>query len=312
MRMNGWLRWGIFFSIVWAIGAAIYQRSADVDAARNFAEFAYKVCTDTKALDHDPNLERCVRERTQHMETWMNGSWGNVAGVAFAPIPFGWLAAFILLHVGRAQAIGFRAVVPWGTLSRRTKVFVAFCVLSTLAAILFGVIGILNLLVDTRVPVALGSDASVIKTGPDLVTVEGTWARSDGPLGTQMAYPLQTSRIECNRQEQRCSEARALVSGNTLMSELIDYEVVNWSASAIVLKNEGMCVSEVLSIDLKTDAVSGAGHYINLDGDYCKKLASEKEQEWHYHLGSGFPVYWEQRKRARPFVLRVIQAMFGN
>jgi hypothetical protein len=57
------------------------------------------------------------------------------------------------------------------------KAFVVFSVLAGLAVILLGVTVVLNLYVDTQVPVALGQRAMVIKTG-DLVTAVGTWTRS--------------------------------------------------------------------------------------------------------------------------------------
>jgi hypothetical protein len=47
------------------------------------------------------------------------------------------------------------------------------------------------------------------------------------------------------------------------------------------------------------------------DLPFCKMTAS-KETEWSYRMEGGFDVYWEQRKKARPAFLRIIQAFFGN
>ncbi|SRR5713101_3147421 len=41
MRLTGWQRVGILLSVVWALGAGIYMRNADVERADNFAKFAY-------------------------------------------------------------------------------------------------------------------------------------------------------------------------------------------------------------------------------------------------------------------------------
>ncbi|MFC3652843.1 hypothetical protein ACFONN_14895 [Dyella humi] len=58
---------------------------------------------------------------------------------------------------------------------------------------------------------------------------------------------------------------------------------------------------------------SGAGHRINNDTPLCKlSPAAAGEAEWQYRMESGFPVYWEMRRKARPWPLRVIQFFFGN
>lgn len=166
----------------------------------------------------------------------------------------------------------------------------------------------MNLYVDTQVPVAL-SGAMVTKSG-DLVTAEGTWVRTDLIDGT-IANPLQTSRIECNKQENRCTEAKASVSGTLLSADLVEYEVESWTAASIVFRNDALCATEVFTIDLNTDAVSGAGRSINEDTRFCKMYSGTK-RPWHYRLSNGFEVYWGQRKQARPLPLRLIQSIFDN
>lgn len=58
MLLNGWLRLGIALSIMWAIGAAIYQHNADVERADNFVKWSDRVCHDTKAKKHVANHSR--------------------------------------------------------------------------------------------------------------------------------------------------------------------------------------------------------------------------------------------------------------
>lgn len=311
MRLTGLQRLGIVLSIVWALGAGTHTRNADVERADDFAKFAYKVCSDSKLLAHNSDLSSCEQEREENLKTWMKGSDANVAIAALAPIPFGWLAAFILFYIGRAQVIGFRTVVPWATLSWPKKAFAAFCALACLAGVLFGLTAVLNLYVDTLVPVGLGLRAMVIKTGEDLVTAEGTWTRSGLTEGSSMGYPLQTSRIECNKEEGRCTEARASVAGNVLESDLVEYDIASWTTASIVFRYDAPCATEVYTIDLNTEAVSGAGHPINQDGAFCKMYGG-KEESWKYQLSDGFKVYWEQRQKARPLPLRLIQTLFGN
>ena len=127
-----------------------------------------------------------------------------------------------------------------------------------------------------------------------------------------MADPLQTSTIQCNRVERRCVESRATVIGNTVLaSDVVEYELQTWTDKAISLRNESPCTEELYTIDLVTSLVSGSGRRINKDSSFCKTMDGE-EQEWSYRLSDGFPVYWELRKQARPTLLRVLQASFGN
>ncbi len=243
----------------------------------------------------------------------MDGSNANVATAALGPLPFAWLAAFILLYVGRAQLIGFRAVVPWATLTRARKLFVIFCGLFSAASILFGLVMLLNLYVDTKVRVSPGPFVDVIKTGDNLVTVEGTWTRTDLTDDTIM-NPLQTSKITCSKAENRCTEALASVSDSTLMSEIVDYDIQSWTPDAIVLRREFPCATELFTIDLNTKAVSGAGHRINENDLFCKSSSKSQNERstWTYRLSNGFQVYWGLRQKARPLPLRVIQSIFGN
>jgi hypothetical protein len=311
MKLSGWQRWGILLSILWAIGGAIHQRTEDVEKADDFAKFSYKVCADNKVAESDTDLRSCTEGQEKNRKIWMEGSTGNVAVFALMPIPLAWFAVFILRYIVRAQAVGFRAVVPWQTLSKPKKSFVVFSTVATVAVALFGIMVAMNLYVDTLVPVSIGYKSMVMKTGNSYVTAEGTWTRSGLTAGSSIAVPLQTSKINCNREERRCLEAKASVSGNVLTSELVQYDIESWSDTAIVFKNEDLCYAEVFTIDLRTSVVNGAGKQTNMDDAYCKRF-SGREAKWNYRLADGFSVYWDQRQKARPLPLRVMHAFFGN
>jgi hypothetical protein len=303
----------IALSLAWAIGAGIHTRNADVERSENFAKFAYNTCRYGKEVNHDTDLSSCDADRAKNLKTWMEGSNANVAMASLAPIPFAWLAGFILLYAARAQIIGFRGVVPWATLTRVKKLFVVFCALASFASMLFGIVMLLNLYVDTKVRVSPSSFVDVIKTGENLVTVEGTWTRTDLTDDT-IANPLQTSKIQCSKTENRCTEALASVSEFTLMSEIVEYDIQSWTPDAIVLRRDYPCATELFTIDLNTKAVSGAGHRINENELFCKSTFPSQNQQgaWTYSLSSGFQVYWGLRQKARPVLLRVIQSIFGN
>lgn len=311
MRLSGWQRWGILLSILWALGAGIHQRNEDVEAADGYANFARRVCAEGKALKGVTDLASCDQAMADNRASWLTNSWGNVAAMALVPIPVGWLLAFVLLHTGRAQVAGFRAVVPWKALSGSKKAFVASTGAAAVAALLFGSMVVMNLYVDSVVPVSLGLKAIVTKIGDDYVQASGTWTRSGAGPGSAIGDPLQTSKIVCNRVERRCVESRASVGGNLLMADLIEYEIERWDSGVIVFKSESECAVERFTIDLASESVNGAGRAANSDGPLCK-FRPGKEERWTYRLSDGFPVYWELRSKARPMPLRLLQALFGH
>lgn len=313
MRLNGWQKLGVVLSLLWAVVAGLQTRDGDVERADNFVKFAYKVCKDTKMLAKDADLSSCEKERLDNAKTWMKDSDKNVAFAALVPIPFGWLAGFILLYGWRVQVAGFRATVPWATLPRPKKGFVVFCFVALGAGLLLATVAVMNLYVDTQVPVALSPFADVMQTDDGRVRVTGTWTRHEATGKSAMGYPLQTSTINCIHTENRCIEARASVAGNVLTSELVEHDVQSWTKESIVIKDTDLCAEEVYTIDLNTKSVSGAGHRINGDKPLCKlSPAAASESEWTYRMDKGFPVYWDQRTKARPWPLRIIQSFFGN
>lgn len=313
MQLNGWQKFGIALSIIWALAAGITTHYDDVERTDNFVQFAYKTCSNVKMLDGDPDLSQCEKEKLANTETWMKNSGKNVAFAALAPIPFGWLAGFILLYLVRIQIAGIKATVPWSELTRPKKGFVIFCGASLVAGLLSVSVIIMNLYVDTQVPVALSPFVDVIKTGGDMVIVKGTWTRHGATAGAAMADTLQTSTINCYRPEKQCVEARASVTGNVLRSDVVQHDVQSWTDAAILIKDTDLCVEEVYTIDLNTKSVSGAGRRINSDTPFCKlSPVSKAESKWTYRMENGFSVYWEVRNKARPWLLRVIHSLFGH
>ncbi|MFL6446195.1 MAG: hypothetical protein ACJ746_00605 [Bryobacteraceae bacterium] len=244
MKRKIWIM--LALSVIWAVSAGIYTRHSDVERAEGFAKWAYKTCTQTKALQHDSDLSSCETDRSKNMATWMESSTASVLFMALAPIPFFWLSAFILLYLFRIQIAGFHAVVPWPRLTRFKKRFVVFCMLFIAGAIAFGLLLGMNLYVDTQVPVGISSFLDVIRVG-DSVSVSGTWTRTDlAGTDDSIMSPLQTSKIECNKAENRCTEALASVSGNTLMSDVVDYEIKSWTPNAIVMQRDLIAQSRFL------------------------------------------------------------------
>ena len=313
MQLSKWQKIGIVLSVLWAVGTGIYTRNDDVSRADDFAKVAYKACFDGKATANNPDLSSCDQEKFVNTKTWMENSAKNVAFTALAPIPFGWLAGFILLYAVRVQVAGFKAVVRWPELSRLKKSFAIFCFLAAGAGLLFASMTVMNLYVDTEVPVALAPSpwSMVTKSGEEIVRAKGTWTRQGSTTASSMGYPLQTSTIDCYRQERRCVESLASVADNVLMSEVVEYEMQSWTNDSIVLKKTYPCAEEIFTIELNTETVSGAGRRINENTKFCKMYPIDEER-WSYRLTEGFPVYWDLRMKARPPLLRVFQSFFGN
>lgn len=313
MRLNGWQKWGIALSILWAVTAAIQTHSEDVERANNFIKFSYKACTDSKIGGNKTDLSSCEEKKAIDIETWMKGSNMNVAVTALAPIPFIWFAGFILVYLLRIQVSGFRTIVPWPTFSKVQKAATIFCALSLGAGLLFVSMIIMNLYVDMQVPVTLSPFMDVMKIGDDRVLVKGTWTRHGAAAGSDMGEPIQTSTIDCQRSENRCTEARASLYKNLLSSDVIEHDVQSWTDQFIVIKNIDVCSEEIYTIDLKTKTVSGLGRQINTDITICKPTSFKSEEtEWNYRMESGFPIYLGLRKKARPWPLRILQPFFGN
>ena len=260
-RLNTWQRIGLFVSILWASGAGIHAHNADIGFAKRSGKSSYDLCVQGKEIDHKTDMSDCELERAKSTALYMEGDVGSVLFVALAPIPFGWLTFFIFFQIIKAQIIGFRAVVPWKKLNTYKKGFVILCVVFSVFIVIFQLMIIMNMYVDTKVPVSLSSLKSVIKTADNSVFVEGTWARTD-LTDDLIMNPLQTTKIECIKQDNRCYQATASVSGNLLISDLEIYDVDSWSQNSIIYHDHALCGSTVYTIDLNTETVSGAGHQL--------------------------------------------------
>lgn len=78
---------------------------------------------------------------------------------------------------------------------------------------------------------------------PPYVFISDTWAASVSANGTwtimngRQAVPLQTTKIECRRKWNHCTESTAVVGeGNQLVLNTDDYEVERWDDQEIVTK----------------------------------------------------------------------------
>lgn len=306
-----WIALGIIVSIVWAMGAWHHSQESARESAQSFGALTYKVCANQQLLAHDTNTAQCEHKRDQSVNKWLRDGHhtANSLFIALVPIPFIWLIGIILLYFMRAQIAGFRQVLPWSGLNVFKRIFLVICACFSCAVVLFGVLAVLNMYTDSKVPISPQTQVDVTG-GNDIATAHGTWVRTD-LTGDSIANPLQTSRIKCYRLQAKCIEATAFVSGTLLDTELHTFDVEKWTADVIVFTDQDLCATTVYTIDLRTNVVSGAGHLSNQDSTLCKMNFKGKDR-WSLLLSNGFDVYWKLREQARPWPLRAIQGLFGN
>jgi hypothetical protein len=105
MRLNGWQRIGIVLSIVWAVGAAIHTRNAEVATWERLASTGYTLCMEAKQADY----AKCSAEMSATLMKAYDPYWPNIGFAALAPVLAGWIVAYLLLWIFRWVKRGFDA-----------------------------------------------------------------------------------------------------------------------------------------------------------------------------------------------------------
>jgi len=124
------------------------------------------------------------------------------------------------------------------------------------------------------------------------VSASGTWVLSNDKMGK----PEQTSKINCDRHSNICTEAVAIVSGKgserILFVDIDTYEIERWDDYEIVtkpLQSTIGCVRYVRRINRLQKSVTGIRSTIQNE-DMCKGVDSK---EIYMVLTDGFNVYWD-------------------
>ena len=302
---------GLALSVAWALIAGAYTHYSDGERAAQQADFSYHVCINGKIINKSTETESCNRQRDGTFAIFMDGDLGNSLFAALAPLPFFWFAAFCLYYVVKAQIIGFRTAIPWRELTRPKKTVVVLCFIGVLGAGYMGLLFLLNAYVDSIVPIVPSLKSFVTLPGGEEVVVTGTWTRTD-LIDDTIADPIQTSQISCFKREFRCTEAKGEIGLNQLMITSWDHEIKNWTESQIVLEDDDTCATEIFTIDLKTEVVSGVGYKTHKGESYCQTSWQQGPDRWTYLMEDGFKVYWNQRQKARPLLLRLMHTLAGN
>ena len=315
MTLNKWHRTGIALSVLWATGGWVYQHNADLKRVSDSGALFHRLCTDTQELKHVLNPSECEAKRKEAEAIEAKGDTGNALIFALCPIPFFWLTAYVFIYFVRAQIVGFRAVVPWRTLTRLRKGFAAICVAFGGTALFFTTLTVTNLYIDSKVPVSPEPSLMVTRGGNGYVQAKGTWTTDNAQWGSinAEASPLQTSRILCTRDEGHCVEARASIGGTVLFADAAEYEIESWTENEVGFKSEELCYTEHFKINIAMQSVEGYGAFDEPTNELCKQNAAKWDgKPWSFRMRPGFEVYWSLHQAARPYLLRVVHALFGN
>jgi hypothetical protein len=134
MKLNGWQRIGVVISILWALGAGIYERKSTVEYSYQFYSNSLEYCRSAakRAQEYEGLVSRDVLAASK---AWENSYWDcnkqsletadkirgfnsnavlSVLAVSLLPIVFGWLLALLSIKIFRWIRVGFgtNSVVP--------------------------------------------------------------------------------------------------------------------------------------------------------------------------------------------------------
>lgn len=101
MKLNRWQRIGVVLSVVWALGAAYYERSSQMESGQKWMEISSQSCHDSNALAINPPKKDCSKEWEKDFQMFMTPNWEVIAFISIAPIPIGWGVAFLLIRIYR-------------------------------------------------------------------------------------------------------------------------------------------------------------------------------------------------------------------
>ena len=176
------------------------------------------------------------------------------------------------------------------------------------------VIVLAAVVVEFRVPVTLPPrfGAGLTRLSGDYVRVDGTWTINGEPQGD----PVQTTQVRCERLQNRCSGATALIQGGVFEKRILnvvteEYDVVSWSASQIVFRNDAaICVDYIYTIDLLTEAVAGR-RVRKSTSPKADELCALLEDDLRLTLVDGYELSRKWRRDALPWFGRLAGLPFG-
>lgn len=110
MAIGGWTRLGIVGSVLWALGAGWHENQEIIGHHRYFYNASYETCTILKDAGRDPEFKNkdCFDHAWSNSSVFLKDRWANVAFMALAPIPIGWLFIYGCVRLFRWIRAGFK------------------------------------------------------------------------------------------------------------------------------------------------------------------------------------------------------------
>ena len=92
----------------------------------------------------------------------------------------------------------------------------------------------------------------ILQIDANTITAQGTWATvNPASADDRVAYPVNFTKIRCERALKVCAAADGDIKGNQyLWLNLTLIDVTRWTDQEIVLEDDGLCVSNEITINL--------------------------------------------------------------
>lgn len=191
----------------------------------------------------------------------------------------------------------FFKAVGWGVL------FLVIGLAGTLA-ILIGA----TFLIGTQSPISLPSGVFVYTDAWDrgYVYANGTWTMEN----SRQAFPIQTSKIRCIRDEKSCTNAQAEIAlGKMLYLDTYNYDITKWDSTTILFRTSTDCVEFVYTVDRSNKRLFGTRTKKANTGTDCTMI---EDKPLTLTLVDGFDVWNKMNKEVEatyhPFMWMAVAA----
>jgi hypothetical protein len=284
--------------------------------ASKYSEADFVNCVAGPESKTQSHIDKCGLLKLKNYESKMNGVWENMS-YAFLPLPFLWIYGHFLAQLVECIVVGRRYVLDFKDYSKLKKALYYSEISFVLVSGFIGILILMGVYVDFKVPVQLGFARSV-KAQDGYVTVQGTWASFESLVESKssVVFRQQVSKIVCEFKRAECIESIAEVShmfdSPVLMANFIRYTVRSWNTDTIVFFREGECFEVVYTIDLNSQTVKGEERFSNnVPGKgFCDKRRSGQRLS-SFVLENGHSVYQDLRREASPWFIKLIAHLLG-
>lgn len=167
-------------------------------------------------------------------------------------------------------------------------------------AIIAGANSLIDSQTQVRLPSGVFVDTDAWESG--YVSAEGSFTiDNDRP-----AFPIQTTKIRCYRDEKSCTAAKAEIAfGKTLNLELSTHDISLWNDTTVLFREDALCVQYIYTIDRANKRVVGTRtKKPNVNG--CEIFENKPLT---LSLVNGFDVWWRLNQEA---VARVSPFMWAG